>query len=123
MTHPNNPPFDPEYVSDATVPPEDDQPAADGQRAAAGQPRSGGGRHAVETDAGQQEMIGATGSAQDSGVEKDPAEWVSGDEPMTEAQKSYLDTLAKQAGEQLPASLTKAEASQHIDRLKKATGN
>lgn len=36
---------------------------------------------------------------------------------MTEAQKSYLDTLAKEAGEQLPANLTKAEASEHIDRL------
>ena len=33
-------------------------------------------------------------------------------------QKSYLDTLAKQAGEELPANLNKAEASQHIDRLK-----
>ncbi len=69
------------------------------------------------------EMIGATGDAQDGALEKDPSEWVSGDEPMTEAQKSYLDTLAKQAGEQLPADLTKAQASEHIDRLKKATEN
>ncbi|UIZ93318.1 DUF3072 domain-containing protein [Corynebacterium sp. CNCTC7651] len=69
-------------------------------------------------------MIGATGDAQgDDTLEKDPADWVSGDDPMTEAQKSYLDTLAKQAGEQLPANLTKAEASKHIDRLKRATGN
>ena len=68
-------------------------------------------------------MLGATGSAQDDdSLEKDPSEWVSGDDPMTEAQKSYLDTLAKQAGEQLPANMTKAEASQHIDRLKKLTG-
>ena len=36
---------------------------------------------------------------------------------MTESQKSYLDTLAKEAGEELPADLTKAEASKHIDRL------
>lgn len=64
------------------------------------------------------ETIGATGEAQDSVLEKDPSEWVSGDDPMTEAQKSYLDTLAKQAGEELPADLTKAEASQHIDRLR-----
>lgn len=64
------------------------------------------------------ETIGATGDAQNSGLEKDPSEWVSGDQPMTEAQKSYLDTLAKQAGEELPADLTKAEASQHIERLK-----
>ncbi|MCP1387431.1 DUF3072 domain-containing protein [Corynebacterium sp. TA-R-1] len=69
-------------------------------------------------------MIGATGDAQeDNTLEKDPSEWVSGDDPMTEAQKSYLDTLAKQAGEQLPGNLTKAEASQHIDRLKGITGN
>ena len=39
---------------------------------------------------------------------------------MTPSQKSYLDTLAKQAGEELPANLNKAEASQHIDRLKSA---
>ena len=64
------------------------------------------------------ETIGATGDAQDSSLEKDPSTWVSGDEPMTAAQKSYLDTLAKQAGEELPADLTKAEASQHIERLK-----
>lgn len=66
----------------------------------------------------QQETIGATGDAQqDAALQKDPSEWVSGDEPMTPAQKSYLDTLAKQAGEELPADLTKAEASEHIDRL------
>ena len=64
------------------------------------------------------ETIGATGDAQDSTLEKDPSDWVSGDEPMTGAQKSYLDTLAKQAGEELPADLTKAQASEHIERLK-----
>ena len=53
---------------------------------------------------------------------KDPDEWVTGDEPMTGPQRSYLDTLAREAGEELPASLTKAEASQHIDRLQGATG-
>ena len=52
-----------------------------------------------------------------SNTEKDPDDWTTGDEPMTEAQKSYLDTLAKEAGETLPATLTKAEASKHIDRL------
>ncbi|WP_407924996.1 DUF3072 domain-containing protein [Brevibacterium rongguiense] len=65
----------------------------------------------------QQETIGATGDAQGSNLHKDPEEWVSGDDPMTEAQKSYLDTLAKEAGEELPANLTKAQASEHIDRL------
>ncbi len=51
--------------------------------------------------------------------ERDPADWVTGDEPMTDAQRSYLDTLAREAGEEIPADITKAEASQHIDRLQK----
>jgi hypothetical protein len=50
-------------------------------------------------------------------AEKDPSEWVTGDEPMTGPQRSYLDNLARQAGEELSADLTKAEASEHIDRL------
>jgi hypothetical protein len=58
------------------------------------------------------------GPAGDNGLQKDPDEWVSGDDPMTESQRSYLDTLARQAGEELPADLTKAEASKHIDRLR-----
>jgi hypothetical protein len=74
-----------------------------------------------QPDAGG-ETIGATGDAQDSTFEKDPADWVSGDDPMTGAQRSYLDTLAKQAGEELPADITKAEASQHIERLRSETG-
>ena len=53
---------------------------------------------------------------------KDPEEWVTGDEPMTGAQRSYLDTLAREAGEEISADLTKAEASAHIDRLQAATG-
>ncbi|MDX2358541.1 DUF3072 domain-containing protein [Dietzia sp. PP-33] len=55
----------------------------------------------------------------DTSVQRDPDDWVTGDEPMTAAQKSYLDTLAREAGEELPATLTKAEASEHIDRLQK----
>jgi hypothetical protein len=56
------------------------------------------------------------------GLERDPDDWVTGDEPMTAAQRSYLDTLAREAGEELPADLTKAEASQHIDRLQGKSG-
>ena len=41
---------------------------------------------------------------------------------MTGAQRSYLETLAREAGEQLPADLTKAQASEHIDRLQAETG-
>ena len=55
------------------------------------------------------------------GLEKDPADWVTGDEPMTGAQRSYLYTLAREAGEQLSPDLTKAEASEHIDRLQAAS--
>jgi hypothetical protein len=57
------------------------------------------------------------GGEQQSSTEKDPSDWVTGDEPMTGAQRSYLDTLAREAGEELPGDLTKAEASEHIDRL------
>jgi hypothetical protein len=53
---------------------------------------------------------------------KDPAEWTSGDEPMTGAQASYLHTLARQAGERVKDGMTKAEASQKIDELRKKTG-
>ena len=44
------------------------------------------------------------------------------DEPMTGPQRSYLDNLARQAGEELPADLNKAEASEHIERLRDKTG-
>jgi len=53
----------------------------------------------------------------EQGATRDPEQWVTGDEPMTGPQRSYLDNLARQAGEELPADLTKAEASEHIDRL------
>jgi hypothetical protein len=65
-----------------------------------------------------QDTIGAS-STEDPALEKEPDEWVSGDDPMTPAQRSYLDTLARAAGEELPANLTKAEASVHIDRLRR----
>jgi hypothetical protein len=55
--------------------------------------------------------------------EKDPEEWVTGDEPMTGPQRSYLNTLAQQAGEEPPSdSLSKAEASKRIDELQAETG-
>ena len=76
--------------------------------------------HALPPETGQSgEMLG--GPSGDTAV-KDPEEWVTGDEPMTGAQRSYLDTLAREAGEQIPADLTKAQASEHIDRLQQATG-
>ena len=57
------------------------------------------------------------GGPAENTTEKDPEQWVTGDEPMTGAQRSYLDTLAREAGEEISADLTKAEASEHIDRL------
>jgi hypothetical protein len=54
---------------------------------------------------------------QTTAVQKDPDEWTTGDEPMTAAQESYLGTLAREAGEQLPENLTKAQASELIDKL------
>jgi hypothetical protein len=62
------------------------------------------------------------GGPQGSSTEKDPSDWVTGDEPMTGAQRSYLDTLARQAGEEIRADISKAEASEQIDRLRKQTG-
>jgi hypothetical protein len=53
---------------------------------------------------------------------KDPEDWVTGDEPMTAAQESYLGTLAREAGEEVPDDLTKAEASGKIDELQDKTG-
>jgi hypothetical protein len=50
--------------------------------------------------------------------EKDPADWVTGDEPATGPQKSYLETLTRQTDEEVPEDLTKAEASKKIDELK-----
>ena len=56
-------------------------------------------------------------------AEKDPSDWVTGDEPVTGPQQSYLSTLAQQAGEQVETTeLTKAEASQKIEELKDKTG-
>ncbi|MBB2910217.1 hypothetical protein FHS43_001480 [Streptosporangium becharense] len=50
-------------------------------------------------------------------VEKDPEEWATGDEPMTAPQESYLRTLAREAGRDVPEGLSKAEASKLIDEL------
>jgi hypothetical protein len=57
-----------------------------------------------------------------SNPEKDPDDWVTGDEPMTGPQRSYLETLSREAGVEPDASLTKAEASRRIDELQGQTG-
>ena len=53
---------------------------------------------------------------------KDPESWTTGDEAMTGAQHSYLQTLAEEAGEKVNDDLTKAEASERIEELQKKTG-
>jgi hypothetical protein len=53
---------------------------------------------------------------------KDPDDWTTGDEPMTGAQRSYLHTLATEAGEEVDDNLTKAEASKKINELQEKTG-
>ena len=63
-----------------------------------------------------------TGQQGDPTAEKDPSDWVTGNEPATGAQKSYLETLTRSTDEDVPEDLTKAEASQKIDELKQETG-
>jgi hypothetical protein len=55
---------------------------------------------------------------QKAGLQCDPDEWKTADEPATREQLSYLETLVLAAGEERPAGeLTKAEASKLIDWL------
>ena len=51
-------------------------------------------------------------------LQRDPDEWKTGDEPMTDAQRSYLETLCRETGEAFDETLSKAEASKRIDELR-----
>ena len=54
---------------------------------------------------------------------KDPDDWTTGDEPMTGPQKSYLRTLAREAGRDVDLDgITKADASRLIDELQATSG-
>ena len=64
----------------------------------------------------------ADDQTQGSNTQKDPDDWVTGEEPMTGAQASYLQTLAQEAGEEFDESLSKADASKRIDELQEKTG-
>ena len=57
-----------------------------------------------------------------SNTAKDPEEWVTGDEPMTGAQASYLQTLSQEANEPFEESLSKSDASRRIEELQSKTG-
>ncbi len=54
--------------------------------------------------------------------EKDPQDWVTGDEPATGPQLSYLRTLSQEAGEEVDENISKADASKRIDELQSRTG-
>jgi hypothetical protein len=51
-------------------------------------------------------------------LQRDPDEWKTGNEPMTAAQRSYLETLCRETGEEFDDSLSKADASKRIDELR-----
>jgi len=67
-------------------------------------------------------MASKNTDARERGAIKNPEDWVTGGEPMTGAQDSYLHTLAREAGEPVEEDLTKAEASDKIEELQEKTG-
>jgi Protein of unknown function (DUF3072) len=80
--------------------------------------KPGGRHHGRPRDASPKVKPGAG-----SNLIKDPDDWISGHEPMTGAQASYLKTLSEEAHEpdRYDPELDKAEASKRIDRLKQET--
>lgn len=70
----------------------------------------------------QEEKHSKTVREEPSNAIKNPDEWTTGDEEMTGAQRSYLNTLSQEAGEKTGDDLTKAEASKKIDELQHKTG-
>ncbi len=69
------------------------------------------------TTATEQQPAGVPTGSGSQAAEKPTSQWATGDEPMTGPQASYLSTLAREAGEEVPEGLTKAQASDLIDRL------
>jgi hypothetical protein len=59
-----------------------------------------------------------TNATDQPGLQRDPDEWKTGDEPMTAAQRSYLETLSRDSGEAFDENLSKADASKRIDALR-----
>lgn len=72
-------------------------------------------------DAATPDEVVNTGQQGDPTAEKDPDDWVTGDEPATGAQVSYLQTLARRVGRDVPDRLSKADASRLIDELQAAS--
>jgi hypothetical protein len=63
-------------------------------------------------------MTNRSADTADAALQRNPDEWKTGDEPMTAAQRSYLETLCRETGERFDETLTKAEASKRIDELR-----
>jgi hypothetical protein len=82
---------------------------------------TGDERETLRGGASQEESQGRVPD-RPSNLQKDPDDWTTGDESMTDAQRSYLTTLSQEAGEDPPGDLTKAEASRRIDALQQRTG-
>jgi Protein of unknown function (DUF3072) len=79
-------------------------------------------KHLVMSKENNKERMQNTNMDNDSNTVKNPDEWTTGGEEMTGAQRSYLRTLAQEAGEKLNEDMTKAEASKKIDELQHKTG-
>ena len=63
-------------------------------------------------------MKNHTTNTDQPGLQRDPDDWKTGDEPMTDAQRSYLETLCRETGEDFDETLSKADASKRIDELR-----
>jgi hypothetical protein len=57
-------------------------------------------------------------NADQPALQRDPDEWKTGYEPMTDAQRSYFETLCRETGEEFDETLSKADASKRIDELR-----
>ncbi len=81
-------------------------------------------RHKAVGARGDELLVMADQDAQSpmQNPEKDPDDWVTKDEPMTGPQRSYLQTLCREGGEEFNENWTKAEASKKIDELQEKTG-
>lgn len=88
---------------------------ATGKQGGSGDDRETGG---ASRNAGTQQ----SGTQNNEGPFRDPDEWKTGDEPMTASQRSYLQTLATEAGVEVEDDLTKAEAAKRIEELQERTG-
>lgn len=64
---------------------------------------------------------GSANTEKTSNAVKDPDEWTTGDEPMTEAQRSFLQSLL--GDEAMQENLTKAQAAKLINERQQSGGN